>query len=86
MDIQFNPDFSFCVDVKEIRLVDRKKKTAFCLAYPQAAVFDLLLKGYAPHVLVRMMTKIAHIAPSHAESLIQDTISQLLEKKVIIKK
>ncbi|MBN2103541.1 hypothetical protein JW835_05815 [bacterium] len=83
MRYQLNPDFSYCVDIRDIKLISRRDNTRICLPYPQAAVFDLLLKGYSQQAMERMMAKIALVTESHAAGLIRDTLDDLMEKKVI---
>ena len=81
--MQLNPEFTYCVDIYDIKLVNREKGIQFCLSYPQAAIFDLLLKGYNRKMIVRMLIHIAHMTETHAEHLLEDTLIDFQNKNMI---
>ncbi|MBN1997921.1 hypothetical protein JW935_10240 [candidate division KSB1 bacterium] len=83
MDFQLNSDCSYCVDIADIQFIDHTNNIQFRLPYPQAVVFDLLLKGYSKDTMVRMICKIALVMEAHAQNLIQDTITELKNKAIL---
>ena len=83
MDYHLNDDFSYCVNIQDIQFINHNEHLYFTLHYPEAAIFDLIFKGYGKKSMVRMMTKIALVSETHAEDLIRDTINILIENKVI---
>ena len=83
MAFQFNSDFSYNVDIQDIKLVHLKENKQLTLAYPEAAIFDLLIKGYPYKTMIRMMKQITLLTETHAENLIRDTIDFLIQHNVL---
>lgn len=84
MKYQFNADFSYCVDTQNIKLMDKSKSKMITLNYPEAAIFDLLIKQYPYKTMIRMISKIGLMTENHAENLICDTIDFLVQQHVLI--
>jgi hypothetical protein len=84
MTYHFNPDIKYCVDINEVKLIDKGKNELFALGYPEAAIFDLLIKQYPPKTMIRMLSKICLITKSHADSLLRDTIEYLVQQNILI--
>lgn len=80
---KLHPNFSYCVDIQNIVLINRKEDMEIRMPYPQAAIFDLLLNGYSRQAMTRMMSHIALVTETHASDLIRDTLHDLLDNKVI---
>jgi hypothetical protein len=85
MNYKLNPDFSYCVDVFDIKLINMKEHKQLTLKYPDAAVFALLINKYEPGKIINMISEIAHVTPKHAEGIINDTIDMLKENNVFKK-
>ncbi len=84
MRYRFNADFSYCVDIQDVKLVDKKGKKVLTLHYPEAAIFDLLIKRYPHNTMIRMMAHIGLLTETHAENLIRDTIDFLVQHRVLL--
>ncbi|MBN2215683.1 MAG: hypothetical protein JW723_15750 [Bacteroidales bacterium] len=85
MNYKLNSGYSYCVDMFDIKLINMKARKQITLRYPDAAVYALMLKGYAYTDMVRMMAEIALVTKSHAEKLVNDTMNMLQEYNVIEK-
>lgn len=84
MTYHLNTDFSYCVDIQNIKLIDQRKNKMITLRYPEAAIFDLLIKQYSHKTMVRMLSKIGLMTESHAENLIGDTIDFLVQNYMLM--
>ncbi|MCI0493525.1 hypothetical protein L0Z72_00850 [candidate division KSB1 bacterium] len=84
MTYHMNPDFSYAVDIQDAKLIDNTNGKLITLRYPEAAIFDLLIKQYSHKTMVRMLSKIGLMTDSHAENLIGDTIDFLVQNNVIM--
>jgi hypothetical protein len=68
------------VEIDTIRLINRRSGAVCRLGYPEAAVWDLLSRGYAHEDLVRLLGVIASVDLSEAEQLVLRTVKDLAEK------
>lgn len=84
MTYYLNPDFSYAVDIQDIKLIDNSNGKLITLNYPEAAIFDLLIKQYPHKMMIRMLSKIGLMTDSHAENLIRDTIDFLVQNNVLM--
>ncbi|HEX9971240.1 MAG TPA: hypothetical protein VGD14_04140 [bacterium] len=84
MTYHLNTDFSYCVDIQDIKLIDKKNNKMITLNYPEAAIFDLLIKQYPHKTLIRTLSKIGLLTEIHAENLIGDTIDFLVQNNVLM--
>lgn len=86
MKYQLNTDFSWCVDMYDIKLINTKEHCQVILKYPDAAIFALIQSGYTHQKLIQMVSKIAHTTEKQAEDMISDVIDVLKESKVVLEK
>ncbi len=84
MRYRFNTDFSYCVDIHDIKLIDKRDKKMITINYPEAAIFDLLIKQYSHKTMIKMISKIGLLTETHAENLIGETIDFLVQNNVLI--
>lgn len=84
MTYRFNSDISYCVDLHDIKLTDKGNGRLITLNYPEAAIFDLLIKQYPHTTMIRMISKIGLLTETHAENLIGDTIDLLVRNQVLM--
>jgi len=84
MTYHLNTDFSYAVDIQDIKLIDNSNDKLITLRYPEAAIFDLLIKQYSYKTMIRMLSKIGLMTDSHAENLIGDTIDFLVKNHVLM--
>ena len=84
MTYLFNFNFSYCVDIEDIKLIDQRKNKILTLTYPSAAIFDLLIKKYPKITMIRMISKIGLLTETHAEYLIGETIDFLVKNHVLM--
>ena len=83
MNYKLNSDYSYCVDMFDIKLINMKERKQLTLKYPEAAVYALMIKGYAYTDMIRLMAEIAFVTRSHAESLVNDTMKMLQKYDII---
>lgn len=86
MKYQLNKDYSWCVDMYDIKLINATEHCQLILRYPDAAIFALIHDGYKYQKLIQMVSKIAHTTEKHAEEMIGDVLDMLIENKVIVEK
>jgi len=86
MKYQLNKDFTWSVDIFDIKLINTKEHCQLKLKYPDAAIFALKHDGYAGQKLIHMVSKIAHTTEKHAEEMIRDVLNMLIENQVFIEK
>jgi len=86
MKYKLNTDFSWCVDMYDIKLINTKEHCQIILKYPDAAIFALMHSGYKYQKLIHMVSKITHTTEKHAEEMISDVLDVLKESKVVIEK
>jgi hypothetical protein len=84
MTYTFNPDIVYCVELHDVKLFNKKTNQSLTLNYPEAAIFDLLVKEYPHLTMIRMLSKIGFMTESHAESLLNDTLDFLMQHNVFI--
>ena len=84
MKYKLNTDFSWCVDMYDIKLINVKEHRQIVLKYPDAAIFALIHNGYTHRKMIYMVSKIAHTSEKHAEEMISDVLDVLKESKVVI--
>lgn len=84
MIYHFNADFSYCVDIQDIKLIDQRKNKVLTLNYPAAAIFDLLIRQYPHKKMIQMISKIGLLTETHAENLIGETIDFLVQNRVLM--
>ena len=83
MTFHLNPNYVYCVDLRDIKLT-HKDGRKLVLDYPQAAIFDMLLKQYSSDTRIRMMRHIGILSEQHARQLINDTIEMLVDTQVLL--
>ena len=83
MIVTFKSNISYVVNMYDIQIIDRQTNQAITLGYPEAAVFDLLIKEYPCEKIIQMISYIVHCAKSHAESILNDTLNKLIQKNFI---
>jgi hypothetical protein len=84
MTYHINSDISYCVDIQDIKLIDNRNNRMLTLNYPEAAIFDMLIKQYPHKTMIRMLSKIGLLTETHAENLICDTIDFLVQNNVLM--
>lgn len=84
MTYRFNSDILYCVDIQNIQMIDKLNRKVITLFYPEAAIFDLLMKQYPCEIMIRMLSKIGLMTETHAEDLIRDTIDFLVQNNIIM--
>lgn len=85
MTYHFNADFSYCVDIQDVKLFNKTTNKTLILNYPEAAVLDLLIKQYPLKTVIRMLSKIGFYTESHAESIVGDTLDFLIQNNVLVR-
>jgi hypothetical protein len=84
MAYHFISDFSYCVNIHDVKLFDKTTKNTITLKYPEAAVLDLLIKQYPHKTMVRILSKIGLYTESHAESILGDTLDFMIQHKILV--
>lgn len=80
---RFNPDIVYYVNISGIQLHDKKNSRVIDLEYPEAAVFDLLMKKLPDDKIIRMISEIFPENQADAEKIFRDTTGFLLQNKII---
>lgn len=83
-NFKINPCISYCVDSADIKILNKTTHTCFTLPYPQAAIWDFIIKGYSLPRIVKLTSAIAHIDQSHAITLVQDFMDYLIQREILI--
>ena len=78
-----NPEIRYYVNISGIQL-DDKKGHVVSLDYPEAAVFDLLLKKLPDEKIISMLSKIYPGNSSDPVKIFSDTVDLLVKHKIII--
>lgn len=72
--------------MKGIVLINEKTGVVSLLGYPQAAVWDLLTRGYSYDRSVPMLTAITSLQADEIEALIAESLEKWLEDGFLILK
>ena len=83
MGYYLNTDFSYCVDIFDIKLIAKNSSQALTINYPEAAVFDMFIKQYSHKKMVFLLSKTALLNESHAEMLLFDTIKFFVQNNIL---
>lgn len=68
------------VEIDTIRIINQRSGAVCLLGYPEAAVWDLISRGYAYDDLVRLLGVIASFDLSEAKQLVLRTVKDLAGK------
>ena len=74
----------YVVEYSSIILVDTRRGHTLTLEYPEAAIWDFLCRGYELSRINRLLTYICHITATHADSIIKDFLSLLIENDFLV--
>jgi hypothetical protein len=80
-----NPDVSYIVESNSLILINARTGNKLVIDYPQAAVWDLIIKNYTFDMIVRMISNILLITGNQSKSLIVDTLEYLYDKGFLLK-
>jgi len=80
---RLNPDLDCCVDIYDLKLIDRKNNTCISLAYPQAVIWDLLHKNYPLPAIIRMMANIGKMNVKHAETVVHEALDYFYANQIL---
>jgi len=80
-----NPDVRYIIESSGLILINTRSGNKLAIDYPQAAVWDLLIKNYAPDLMIRMISNILLISRTQAKSIILDTLESLYRKGFLLK-
>ena len=80
-----SPDIKWAVETFGIILVDQNTSTVCSLGYPEAAVWDLINRGFSYEKTVNMLRFIADIEIGEAENLLLGNINKWVEAGFLIK-
>ena len=75
---QPDPDTRFVVEPAGVRLVRGQSETT--LGYPEAAIWDMAVRGYDLAKIVDTLQHIIGVTPAHAEQVVLDTLQMLSER------
>jgi hypothetical protein len=75
---QPDPDTRFVVEPAGVRLVHGQSETT--LGYPEAAIWDMAVRGYDLARIVDLLRHIIGVTPAHAEQVVFDTLQMLSER------
>jgi len=81
-----HPDVSYCVDVFDIKLYHALRNASITLPYPQAAVWDMLVKQIPRVKMIDRLSKIGCMTAAHAEQVLGETLDYLLAEQLLMKK
>jgi len=70
----------YCVEYNSIVLFDEKNSRSLTLHYPQAAVWDLLSRGFNQEQIIERLTLIGQLTPNHASEIIDDFCAMLVKE------
>ena len=73
-------DVGWSVEIDTIRLIDQRTGSVCLLGYPEAAIWDLISRGYGFDDLVRLLGVIASISASQAKRLVLHTVEDFVQK------
>jgi len=79
------PDIGWSVEVCTIILINKLTGAVCNLSYPEAAVWDLISRGYSFDKLVSMLGAISSKDTAEAKRLIEQTVDNLTEEGFLIK-
>ncbi len=80
-----DPDVSYTVESNGLILINARTGNKLVIDYPQAAVWDLIIKNYTPGMIVRMISNILLITRNQSKSIIRDTLESLYDKGFLLK-
>ena len=75
---QPDPDTRFVVEPAGVRLVRGSAETI--LGYPEAAIWDMAVRGYDLARIVDSLQHIIGVTPAHAQQIVLDTLQMLSER------
>jgi hypothetical protein len=79
-----NPDVSYTVESSGLILINKRTGDKYSIGYPQAAVWDLIIKNYTFDKIARMISNILIVTKSHANSIVLDSLEFLYKKGLIL--
>ena len=78
-DLIIMPHITWTIESQGICLMDTRSGNSSYLAYPEAALWDLLMRGYAHPEILEMLSAITSVKKERTTVFIQDCITEWLE-------
>jgi hypothetical protein len=75
---QPDPDTRFVVEPAGVKLIRGQSETI--LGYPEAAAWDMAVRGYDLARIVDTLQHIVGVTPAHARQIVLDTLQMLSER------
>ena len=75
---QPDPEIRSVVEPAGVKLVRGQSETS--LGYPEAAIWDMAVRGYDRARIVDTLQHIIEVTPAHAEQIALDTLQMLSER------
>ena len=79
------PHVMWAVETRGVILVDQNTESAQTLSYPQAAVWDLINRGYSFDQTVRMLCAIAATEAKEAERFLLESLDEWAEAGFLVR-
>lgn len=73
------PGCSWVADARGILVLDELARDACALGYPEAAIWELLLRGHSSEEAARLLQWIADLSPEEAQDLVSTRALQWVE-------
>lgn len=85
MKFNFNSAVAYYVNIKGIQVHDKGNGRIIELYYPEAAVFDLMIKKLPEDKIIRMLSIIFPDRSAEAEKIFNDTLKLFIRHNIVIK-
>jgi hypothetical protein len=77
------PGLRYIAEPGRIVLLDTQTGRALHLEYPDAAIWDMMIRGYQHRRIADSLQDIAHLTAAHADQLICDLLARLLRADLL---
>jgi hypothetical protein len=82
--MKINPNVKYCVDVFDIKLFYVDQKKTVVLSYPEAVVWDLMIKKYSIRRMYHVMAIIGRMTPAHAKAVVDDALHFFYTENILL--
>jgi hypothetical protein len=79
------PELRYLAEPGRTLLIDTRNGRVEHLEYPEAAIWDMVTRGYHHRRIATLLQTIAHVTAAHADQLIADLFDRLARTQMVSK-
>lgn len=85
LNYQCSPGVVWAVEMDGITLLNPSTGAVCSLGYPQAAIWDLISRGYSTDRLLRVISALASLEPNETDRLVHESLEDWTKAGFLIK-